>query len=45
MNYNASMKQYLNNDIAGKTTSLNPYKIIEEILKDLKKNMENMVMK
>ena len=42
MNYNASMKQYLNNDIAGKTTSLNPHKIIEEILKDLKKNMETL---
>ena len=42
MNYNASMKQYLNNDIVGKTTSLNPHKIIEEILKDLKKNMETL---
>ena len=42
MNYNASMKQYLNNDIAGKTTSLNPHKIIEEVLKDLKKNMETL---
>ena len=42
MNYNASMNQYLNNDIAGKTTSLNPHKIIEEILKDLKKNMETL---
>lgn len=39
MNYNASMKQYLNDDIVGKTTSLNPHKIIEEILKDLVKNM------
>ena len=36
------MNQYLNNDIAGKTTSLNPHKIIEEILKDLKKNMETL---
>ncbi len=42
MNYNASMKQYLNDDIAGKTTSLNPHKIIEEVLKDLKKNMETL---
>ena len=42
MNYNASMKQYLNDDIVGKTNSLNPHKIIEEILKDLKKNMETL---
>ena len=42
MNYNASMKQYLNDDIASKTSSLNPHKIIEEVLKDLKKNMENL---
>ena len=42
MNYNASMKQYIENDITGKTTNLNPHKIIEEILKDLKKNMETL---
>ena len=42
MNYNASMKQYLNNDIASKTSNLNPHKIIEEVLKDLKKNMETL---
>ena len=42
MNYNASMKQYLNDEIAAKTTSLNPHKIIEEVLKDLKKNMETL---
>ena len=42
MNYNASMKQYINDDIAGKTASLNPHKIIEEVLKDLKKNMETL---
>ena len=42
MNYNASMKQYINDDIAGKTSSLNPHKIIEEILKDLKKSMETL---
>ena len=40
MNYNASMKQYLDNDITGKTSNLNSHKIIEEVLKDLKKNME-----
>ena len=42
MNYNVSMKQYLNNDIAAKTSNLNPHKIIEEVLKDLKKNMETL---
>lgn len=42
MNYSASMKQYINNDISAKTSSLNPHKIIEEILKDLKKNMETL---
>ena len=42
MNYNASMKQYLIDDVAGKTTNLNPHKIIEEVLKDLKKNMETL---
>ena len=42
MNYNASIKQYLTDDIAAKTTSLNPHKIIEEVLKDLKKNMETL---
>ncbi len=42
MNYNASMKQYLSDEIAAKTTSLNPHKIIEEVLKDLKKNMETL---
>tara|TARA_B100000963_G_scaffold127550_1_gene111342 strand:+ start:1908 stop:2291 length:384 start_codon:yes stop_codon:yes gene_type:complete len=42
MNYNASMKQYINDDIVGKTTSLNSHKIIEEVLKDLKKNMETL---
>ncbi len=42
MNYNASMKQYMNDDISAKTTSLNPHKIIEEVLKDLKKNMETL---
>ena len=42
MNYNVSMKQYINNDIAAKTSNLNPHKIIEEILKDLKHNMETL---
>ena len=42
MNFNASMKQYLNDDIIGKTTNLNSHKIIEEVLKDLKKNMETL---
>ena len=39
MNYNASIKQYISDDISAKTSSLNPHKIIEEVLKDLKKNM------
>ena len=42
MNYNASIKQYLTDDIAAKTNSLNSHKIIEEVLKDLKKNMETL---
>ena len=42
MNYSASMKQYLDNEISAKTTNLNPHKIIEEVLKDLKKNMETL---
>jgi flagellar protein FliS len=42
MNFNASMKQYINDDITAKTSSLNPHKIIEEVLKDLKKNMETL---
>ena len=42
MNYNASIKQYLTDEIAAKTTSLNPHKIIEAVLSDLKKNMETL---
>ena len=42
MNYNASMKQYIDDDITGKTSNLNSHKIIEEVLKDLKKNMETL---
>ena len=34
MNYNASMKQYLEDNVAGKTSNLNSHKIIEEVLKD-----------
>ena len=42
MNYNVSIKQYLEDEIVSKTTSLNPHKIIEEVLRDLKKNMERL---
>ena len=42
MNYNASIKQYIDQEIAVKTSSLNPHKIIEEVLIDLKKNMETL---
>ena len=42
MNYSASMRQYLNDEIAAKTNSLDPHKIIEEVLKDLRKNMETL---
>ena len=42
MNYNASMKHYIDQEIASKTSSLDPHKIIEEVLKDLKKNMETL---
>lgn len=42
MNYNASMKHYIADDIAGKTSNLDPHKIIAEVLKDLKKNMETL---
>ena len=42
MNYNASMKQYINDEISAKTSSLNPHKIIEEVLVDLRKNMETL---
>ena len=42
MNYNASMNQYINDEISAKTSSLNPHKIIEEVLIDLKKNMETL---
>ena len=42
MNYNASIKQYINDDISNKTTNLDPHRIIQEVLKDLKKNMETL---
>ena len=42
MNYNVSIKQYLADEIVSKTTNLNPHKIIEEVLSDLKKNMETL---
>ncbi len=42
MNYNASIKKYISDDISAKTSSLNPHKIIEEVLRDLKKNMETL---
>ena len=44
MNYNASMKQYINDEISARTSSLNPHKIIEEVLIDLKKNMETWML-
>ena len=42
MNYNASMKQYLDNDIASRALNANSHKIIEEVLIELKKNMETL---
>ena len=42
MNYSASMKQYVNDDIAAKTSNLDPHKIIKEVLTELKKNMETL---
>ena len=42
MNYSASMKHYVDNDIASRTLNANSHKIIEEILIELKKNMETL---
>ena len=42
MNYNAAVKQYINDDISNKTTNLDPHRIIQIVLKDLKKNMETL---
>ena len=36
------MKQYVNDDIAAKTSNLDPHKIIKEVLTELKKNMETL---
>ena len=42
MNYNSSMKQYIDNDINSKALNANSHKVIEEVLTDLKKNMETL---
>ena len=42
MNYSASMKQYLDNDIVSRASTTDPHKIIQEILIELKKNMETL---
>jgi len=42
MNFNSSKQNYINDDIAEKKSSLSPHKIIEKVLKDLKKNMETL---
>ena len=42
MNYNQSMKMYVENDIQSRTRDENPNKIIQEILIELKKNMETL---
>lgn len=42
MNYSQSMRQYIETDIAAKTANLDSHKIIQEILVDLKKNMETL---
>ena len=42
MNFNASIKNYITDDIAAKTANPSDHKIIEEVLKDLKKNMETL---
>ena len=36
------MKQYVDNDINSKALNANPHKVIEEVLIDLKKNMETL---
>ena len=36
------MRQYVNDDIAAKTSNLDPHKIIKEVLTELKKNMETL---
>ena len=42
MNYSASMKHYLDNDISSRTLNADSHKIIEEVLIELKKNMETL---
>ena len=42
MNYNVSMKRYMETDIQAKTLDTNPHSIIKEVLIELKKNMETL---
>ena len=42
MNYNVSMKSYIETDIQAKTLDTNPHSIIKEVLTELKKNMETL---
>ena len=42
MNYNVSMKSYIENEIQAKTLDTNPHSIIKEVLIELKKNMETL---
>ena len=42
MNYSASMKKYESNEIAARTSNLDPHKIINEVLIELKRNMETL---
>ena len=42
MNYNVSMKSYIETEIQAKTLDTNPHSIIKEVLIELKKNMETL---
>ena len=42
MNYNVSMKSYIDTEIQAKTLDTNPHSIIKEVLTELKKNMETL---
>ena len=42
MNFNQSMKQYINTDIQHRTAVDDPHTIIKEVLIELKKNMETL---
>ena len=42
MNYSQSMRKYIDVDIQSKTAVDNPHRIIQEILIELKKNMETL---